>query len=471
MTRFYQALGLCLAIAPAVVAQQKPGDPIQLTLSPAKAAVRPLQFRFQFEEVARRAGNAADDYMEARKVYKDARSGDTAFDAQIDTWLEGDLNDFPVKEAEEFFDKHKDILPLLEKAGRCDHCDWGHRDGLRKQGFNLTIPEIQDMRGLIRVVAIHSRLNLAKGKIDESLHDARLGLVMARHTADSPILISALVGFAMTSIMLNRVDEIIQQPRAPSLYSALTDLPAPYISLRPAVEGERLGVYGSFPGLPDCIEDLNAGPFSEKQVQDGLKALNGFFGGAPKYLVALNVVGKHETAKKAIIEAGRPKQKVDAMPHFQVALLHAILDYDRQLDEMQLNQTLPPWEAYRKSLKPVASAGLNFLMREPGGPAIPLARFALPATQRIMLPQLRVDRRIAALRCVEGIRLYAGSHDGKLPTTLSAIKEVAIPVDPLTGTPFEYSVIEKTAVLKGTYLPEEKNHPAQWVTYEITIRQ
>jgi hypothetical protein len=473
MIRFLVPLAVCLALAPTALAQQKPGDPIRLTVSPAKPPVRPLQYRFTFEEVAKRTGNAATDYKEAGRLYREARGSEgVAFETQQDVWLEGDLKDLPIKEVEQFFETNKEIWPLLEKAARCDRCDWGHREGLRKQGFSFTIPEIQDMRDLVRLVATHSRLNLAKGKIDESLHDVRLGLVMAHNTADSPILISALVGFALTGVMLNRIDEIVQQPGAPSLYSALTDLPTPYISLRPAFDGERLGAYGTFPGAVECIEDLKAGPFSEKQVQDGLKALNGLFGGASKYLVALNIASKHETAKKALIEAGRPKEKVDAMPHFQVALLHAVLDYDRQLDEMQLNQTLPPWESYRKTPKPPAPpTELYQLMGEPVGPAIPLARFVLPAIQKIARAQIRTDRRIAALRCVEAIRLYAAAHDGKLPPSLSAIKDMKLPVDPLTGTPFEYTVTDKTAVLKGNVPPEEKNQPAQGLTYEITIRQ
>jgi hypothetical protein len=46
-----------------------------------------------------------------------------------------------------------------------------------------------------------------------------------------------------------------------------------------------------------------------------------------------------------------------------------------------------------------------------------------------------------------------------------------LPVDPLTGTPFEYTVTDKIAVLKGNVPPDEKNQPAQGLTYEITIRQ
>ncbi len=473
MIRILLALTLYLVIVPVSVAQQKSGDPIRLTVSAARPSVRPLQYRFAVEEVAKRSGNAATEYKEAGRLYRAARGNEgQAFETQQDAWLEGDLKDLPIKEIDQFFEANKEILPLLEKAARCDRCDWGHREAILKQGINLLIPEIQDMRNLIRMVAVHCRLNLAKGKTDESLHDVRLGLVMARHTADSPILISTLVSIAMSSIMFSRLDEIIQDPGAPSLYAALTELPAPLISLRPAIEGERLGLYGTFPGVADCVQDLNAGPMTEEQIQACVKVLNGLFApSATRYLEGLNILVKHETAKKALIAAGRPKEKVDAMPHLQVALLHAFLQLDRRYDEMQMMLSLPAREAAYPKLQPRITSSIRFLPGEPDDPAIPLAFYFLPSIQRVTRAGLRVDRRIAALRCVEAIRLYAASHGSKLPPSLAEMKDMSLPVDPFSGMPFEYSVTEKTAVLKGHIPPEEKNNPSQWMTYEITIRQ
>jgi hypothetical protein len=476
MRRFFLAFGVCLLAASVASAQRQPGDPIKLEVSPAKASARPLRYAFGYEMVQQKSGNAATEYKEVAKIYKDAKKSEgQAFEEQLDAWMEGDLKDFPIKDVEAFFKKNKEFMPALEKAARRDQCDWGHREGLRQKGFFLLLPEIQDMRGLIRVVAVHSRLNLAQGKIEESLQDVRLGLVMARHVTESPILISSLVGIALTQVMLNRVDEIVQQPGAPNLYGALSDLPAPYVSMRQAIEGERLGVIGTLPGLADSLEDLNAGAMTEQQVQDCIKKMEQvepMFGQvAIKEYIALNITLKHERAKKALIDAGRPKEKVEAMPHFQVALLHSLLSLDSFYDDMRVIQTLPPWEAFVKAqefnrkVKQMAANG------EKEGPAIPLARYILPAFDRVMRAQLRVDRRIAALRVVEAIRLYAAAHDGKLPASLTDIKDAKIPVDPLTGKAFEYQAVEKTAVLKGFIPPEEMSRPNERLTYEVTIRK
>ena len=53
----------------------------------------------------------------------------------------------------------------------------------------------------------------------------------------------------------------------------------------------------------------------------------------------------------------------------------------------------------------------------------------------------RMDRRVAALRCVEAVRLYAAAHDGKLPPSLDEIKDVPVPRDPVDDKPFGYRLV------------------------------
>src|SRR5260370_21581613 len=129
MTRSILALVLCLVVVPAALAQRQPGDPIKLSVEAAKAPARPLKYAFQFELVALRSGNAATDYKEAGKLFREAVGNTGTPSEQIDAWLDAELKDFPVKDVEEFFTKHTEILPLLEKAARREPCDQGHRTG------------------------------------------------------------------------------------------------------------------------------------------------------------------------------------------------------------------------------------------------------------------------------------------------------------------------------------------------------
>jgi tetratricopeptide (TPR) repeat protein len=61
----------------------------------------------------------------------------------------------------------------------------------------------------------------------------------------------------------------------------------------------------------------------------------------------------------------------------------------------------------------------------------------------------RLDRHVAALQCVEALRLYAGAHDGKFPDKLSDVTEVAVPEDPISKKPFVYHRTGSKAALEA----------------------
>src|SRR5260370_35082148 len=144
------------------------------------------------------------------------------------------------------------------------------------------------------------------------------------------------------------------------------------------------------------------------------------------------------------------------MPHFQVALLHAFMNYDRQYDEVLALQNLPSWEAYPKGQAFFRKFKEQVVKVDRDAPAIPLGRYFLPGIVRVLSAQIRVDRHIAALRVVEAIRLYASAHGGNLPKSLGEMKHVTLPVDPLTGKAFEDEIVENTTLLKRAVLPETK---------------
>ncbi len=62
--------------------------------------------------------------------------------------------------------------------------------------------------------------------------------------------------------------------------------------------------------------------------------------------------------------------------------------------------------------------------------------------------QLRVDRRLDAIQCIEAIRIYGAAH-GKLPSSLKDITEAPVPLDVATGQPFDYRVDGDHAILSA----------------------
>ena len=82
----------------------------------------------------------------------------------------------------------------------------------------------------------------------------------------------------------------------------------------------------------------------------------------------------------------------------------------------------------------------------------------------------RLEQRIALLRHVEALRLYASGHKRALPASLSEIP-VPLPEDPFTGKPFRYEVIGHTAHLRGTPPRGAENDPTFRVHYEVTLQK
>ena len=99
-----------------------------------------------------------------------------------------------------------------------------------------------------------------------------------------------------------------------------------------------------------------------------------------------------------------------------------------------------------------------------------LLQALLPALTKVRRAQGRLEQRIALLRHVEALRLFATDHDGRLPGSLAEVS-VPLPADPFTGKPFRYALDGATAHLRGSPPPGEEKNPGFNVHYEITIQK
>lgn len=293
---------------------------------------------------------------------------------------------------------------------------------------------------------------------------------MAKHANQADTLISSLVGTAIAQLMTDQATELSQIPGAPNLYWALTDLPRPLINLREAMQAERLMVNALFP-LQESGVDVRTTPLSIQQFQERLRQLTG----DPPYertkfrLALIAITAKcYPEAKRFLLSQGKSPETVEAMPRFQVVLLFALAEYDRLFDEMVKWQGLPYWQA-RPGLDKAIQGVKEEKVKAGELERIPLAALLIPAVEKVFFSTTRIDRKIAALRCIEAIRLYGAGHDGKLPGALSEITEVPIPIDPVTGKEFEYRVEEGKAVLAAPPPAGEKPSSGNYLKYELTL--
>jgi hypothetical protein len=92
-----------------------------------------------------------------------------------------------------------------------------------------------------------------------------------------------------------------------------------------------------------------------------------------------------------------------------------------------------------------------------------------PAHDRVRLLAKRLSRDIAALQCIEALRLHAAAHEGHLPANLSEVTNWTIPNDPLAEQPFNYTCADGTAILSSP--PPKGGSAKEALRYELTMAE
>jgi hypothetical protein len=454
--------------------------PIQLVLHPAAAPIPALKYSLLPELRDTIPGNAVTHYRQAIQILKQDGPPEKGREELVDGWIKVPLKDLPREEVAKFLKQCETTFQEVEAGARSEQCDWGLTEKLRIKDAYIPWSDLQEMRGIGKLLQLRIRFELAEGRTDTAIGTMRTGFALARRVADQPSLSGAFVGVAIASMMETRLEEMIQQPDAPNLYWALTDLPRPFIDMHKPMQGERLMAYGYFPGVAEAVADLNAKPWTPEQVLKGAnfralvaKERMPAMSAADTAALAVYVVSRHESAKKRLIKQGRPKELVDAMPHLQVAMLDAFLQYDVLFDDAMKCLNLPFWEALpvMKEVDKRRLLALDQAVQHKGGPAIPIYALLYTPVQKVIAIRTQMDRRIAAFRCVEAVRLYAADHDGKLPSSLGEIKDAPTPLDPVTGKPFDYKLVGDRAILTSAPFPGQTPSNANTPSYELMMKK
>jgi hypothetical protein len=354
-------------------------------------------------------------------------------------------------------------LAQVDVAARLDNPDWQIILKLRADGFETLLPDVQVMRTLARALAARFHAEIKSGQIDEAIRTAKTMFAMARHMGEHPTLIGELVGIAIAAIAINPLEEMLEQPDCPNLYWALTNLPAPFISCKTALEGERLTIWEF---TRDFESTAPMGAEKLKRIVERLDKLIGSDsqtvgpGGVRGYLAArAKDEKKLDAARKRLVNWGLPEALLKTYPPDQVILFDEARELRARFDEMAKIMVFPPWQF--EALAEKAGA----LKREPAL----VADAFLPAQASVQQAQGRISQRIALLRHVEAVRMYAAEHNGALPAKLSEIS-VPLPDDPFTGKPFRYELVGSTAHIRGTPPKSAQDNRFLRVHYEITLR-
>jgi hypothetical protein len=167
-------------------------------------------------------------------------------------------------------------------------------------------------------------------------------------------------------------------------------------------------------------------------------------------------------ARARLVETGLAQDRLERFPADQVLLLDQKRYYEELRDDAMKLMKLPSWEIEQQAGK----------LKRPKAGVFEEGLFGglVPALLKVRRAQGRLEQRIALLRHVEALRMYAAAHDGKLPAKLSDCP-VPLPVDPFSNKPFRYEVDGATFHLRGTPPAGEAKSPGYNVHYQVTIRK
>jgi hypothetical protein len=467
MTRRITCLAFLLAAAPA--AGQEPGEPVKLTLRPAPAPTPALKYLLLPELSEMRPGNAALHYQRAHTFESWSHLRRTPHYTNLDEWLDRPLQEVRDKLP---FGPNLPQLREVDLGARRESCAWEMTERVRKEGYGLLVPDLQAFRESALLLAWRCRLEIAGEDYAAAVYTLQTGLAFGRHVSEGPTLIHALVGRAMCLNMLGRVEELMQAPGAPNLYWALTDLPRPLIDLRKPLQGEKLTLEAELPELKG-IETEPLSPQAQQRILKRLQYLGAITGadqrngrGMPFGFVPL-ALKAYPAAKRALIAQGRKPEEVAALPVLQVILIDAWREYRRCRDDV-LKWANVPWPQVRQGWQK-ADQAVGAITREHPGAVLLIG--LMPSIERVYESVVDLDRRVAALRCIEAVRLHAAAHGGKLPAKLSAITEVPVPDDPATGKSFLYQVNGDRVTLRDPTLANGQPALRTTLHYELTFKR
>ena len=390
-----------------------------------------LKYRLLPDYADLQPGNAATLYYRAMALLVENRNlREDLRKEHWDAWQRIAPADLPLAEVEAKLLAARTFVGEVEVAARQRQCDW-QLDG-RAEGIGLNYSEVQGLRLAARVLAVKARYEVAAGKLPQALHTLQTGFALARHLSEGPTLIHVLIGVAVANVMTNQVEAFVQRPGAPNLYWAMTVLPRPFFDPQHALREEATMLERSLPSLKELAKGPataagRGGAARSRQVSRHLQygqadLLPGRPGGCaghgigrgPAYLLRPRLHGRPAQGH-AGGPAGDPV-RVRGLPR-NVAGSGQVAHVPHGFEQPAYKQLAARHKQAMVRLDRLFFCGLLNGLSEGAGLGI----------EKVFETIGRFDRRLAALHCVEAVRLYAAAHGGKPPAALADVADARPP--------------------------------------------
>ncbi len=360
-------------------------------------------------------------------------------------------------------------LRQADWAARLDTLDWQTFQRIQNGGMEMLPAELGPLQVLASALQVRFRAEVAGRHFDDAVVTAKTMFALGRHLGEYPTEVANLVGLWVGHLGFDTLGEMVQQPGCPNLYWALTDLPCPLVDLRKGVQGDRTLVAAELRLLHDDA------PMTETEMEKFLSRLSSMqsflreqAGRAPRNLRSelqgwllsrVKDMDRVLAARRRLVEAGCAQELVETFPPSQIILLDEKREFEVQRDERIKLLALALWQIDTLGSGEEGDQGEDGLFAD-----------LLPHIVKLRRTQGQLEQQIALLRFVEALRLYAAEHDSKLPASLADIP-VPLPVDPVTGKPFDYAVEGATAHVRGSSIRGEGTDAGWNVHYEVTVQK
>jgi hypothetical protein len=356
-------------------------------------------------------------------------------------------------------------LTQADWAARMESVDWQSLSNIQSAGIEGPPGEVGPIQVLARALHVRFRGEAARREFDNSVRSAKTMFALSRHLGEHPTEVANLIGLWVAHLSLSAIEEMVQRPKCPNLYWALTDLPTPLVDLRKGIQGERTMVATELKAIRDDA------PMTDAEIESFVSRLSGVISfareqsGQPPRSVraALNAAVKDvesmKSARRRLIDGGRAAETVGRFPAAQVVLLEQKHQYEIERDDCFKLLAVPVWQK-TSSTKPAT---------RPVGSLSPL-RDLLPNIEKVRAESAELERQLALLRYVEAIRLYAALHDGKVPASAAEFG-LPLPLDPVAGKPFGYSTEGSTSHIRSDAPAEAAKIGVQSVHYSVSIHK
>jgi hypothetical protein len=441
-----------------------------VTVSAAPAPVPALRYRLFPRLSDLKEGNAVPIYLRFAHERSDARKKELR--EKTEQWNQLPPDELPLDEVKKFLAGYRYNLRQLDLGARRKTADWNYTLDAGDP-IGLLLPDIQEMRMQTPLLILKARVEAAEGRFADAVRTLETGFSFSRQINEAPFLISGLVGIACASQFADATLDLVERPDAPNLYWALAVLPRPMIDLRRPNEFEQALLEMQFPDLADLDRPRTPQQWDatlrhvREEVEGITKRDRGFEAVRPGSGPA-DPAGKSPdlpAARKYLVEVAKvPAATVEKMPPAEALLRYLVKYYHELRDEVFKANYLPFPQA-----RPLALEADKRLKAAPDTEAARLARYFLPAVIRVQAAQARIDRKLAAQRAIEALRMHAAAHGGRLPAKLADVAIVPVPNDPGTGRPFEYQRDGATATLTSRLPGEELQ--TSGLRYRVTLRK